>query len=333
MSSLGIVTIGRNEGERLERCLRSVVGRADLVVYVDSGSNDGSVAFAKSLGVDVVELDMTVPFTMARGRNAGYRHLFQCDPELELVQFIDGDCEVVDGWLEDAADALRAREDVGVVSGRRRERHREATIYNRMIDMEWDTPVGETRAVLGDMMVKAAALRKVDGFNPTIIAAEDDEMCIRIRQAGWRVWRLDADMTIHDANLTRFGQWWKRMVRAGHGFAEGRAMHGGPPERHFVAECRRTWFWTLGVPALTVVAIFFMWWWSLPWWVGFAVLLLYPVSAVRSYQHRRPRGDRKADAAWYGLFSMISKFPTLLGMLTYYRNRLRSKPSELIEYK
>ena len=42
MSQLGIVTIGRNEGERLRRCLSSVVGRGMPVVYVDSDSTDGS---------------------------------------------------------------------------------------------------------------------------------------------------------------------------------------------------------------------------------------------------------------------------------------------------
>jgi len=43
---VAIVAIGRNEGERLKRCLRSVVGKARTVVYVDSGSADGSAEFA-----------------------------------------------------------------------------------------------------------------------------------------------------------------------------------------------------------------------------------------------------------------------------------------------
>ncbi len=66
----GVVIIGRNEGERFERCLRSLVGRASPIVYVDSGSTDNSVGFAEShasSGVHVVRLDMSTPFTAARG--------------------------------------------------------------------------------------------------------------------------------------------------------------------------------------------------------------------------------------------------------------------------
>ena len=66
MNHLGVVAIGRNEGERLRRCLNSVVGRGHTVVYVDSGSTDGSTELARELGADVVELDLSLPFTMAQ---------------------------------------------------------------------------------------------------------------------------------------------------------------------------------------------------------------------------------------------------------------------------
>ena len=54
MSTVGIVAIGRNEGERLHRCLNSVVGRGLTLVYVDSGSTDGSIKLARNLGVEGV---------------------------------------------------------------------------------------------------------------------------------------------------------------------------------------------------------------------------------------------------------------------------------------
>ena len=47
MKDLGIVIIGRNEGDRLIRCIASV-GDEALVIYVDSGSTDESVAAARS---------------------------------------------------------------------------------------------------------------------------------------------------------------------------------------------------------------------------------------------------------------------------------------------
>src|SRR5689334_4384058 len=75
--SIGVVAIGRNEGERLRVCLESALRASPDVVYVDSGSTDGSVAMAKQLGVHVVELDLTIPFTAARARNAGFEKLVQ----------------------------------------------------------------------------------------------------------------------------------------------------------------------------------------------------------------------------------------------------------------
>ena len=73
VSKVGVVAIGRNEGERLDKCSESVIGRTTPVVYVDSGSADGSVSKARRAGSDVVELDARIPFTAARARNAGFR--------------------------------------------------------------------------------------------------------------------------------------------------------------------------------------------------------------------------------------------------------------------
>ncbi|MEO6434902.1 MAG: glycosyltransferase family A protein, partial [Tepidisphaeraceae bacterium] len=130
--SLGIIAIGRNEGERLRRCLASVVGKASTVVYVDSSSTDGSVAMAREMGATVVELDLATPFTAARARNEGFARLLSLDPACELVQFVDGDCEIVEGWLDRAIAELASDEKLAVVCGRRRERHPEASPYNKL---------------------------------------------------------------------------------------------------------------------------------------------------------------------------------------------------------
>src|SRR3954454_9220341 len=133
MSDLGVIAIGRNEGERLRRCLGSVVGRAGcVVVYVDSNSTDGSVALAREMGADIVELDMSIPFTAARARNEGLKRLLEIGPQCEFVQFVDGDCEIVAGWLERAANELANNEKAAVVCGRRRGRFPEASVYNRL---------------------------------------------------------------------------------------------------------------------------------------------------------------------------------------------------------
>ena len=218
------VVIGRNEGARLVACLGSVRGQVRRLVYVDSGSTDASVAAARAAGAHVVALDMTLPFTAARARNAGLTVLAEAPPD--YVQLIDGDCVLDPGWIAAALAAFDRHPRAVVVCGRRRERFPEASVYNRLADLEWDTPVGQARACGGDALMRFAPVMTVGGFRDDLIAGEEPELCLRLARAGGEVWRIDAEMTLHDANLLRFGQWWRRMVRAGHAFAEGAALHG-----------------------------------------------------------------------------------------------------------
>src|SRR5262249_39178288 len=150
-------------------------------------------------------------------------------PDVEYVQFIDGDCEIDPGWMDRARQELDARAEVAVVCGRRRERFPEASVYNRLADMEWNTPVGEAEACSGDSPMRAQAFRGVGGFRDDIVAGEEVELCKRLRDSGFKVLRLDAEMTRHDAAMTRFGQWWKRTVRTGYGLAACyRTTRSGP---------------------------------------------------------------------------------------------------------
>lgn len=327
MSRIGVVTIGRNEGERLRRCLASMADAQGRIVYVDSGSTDGSVEWARTVGAEVVALDLSVPFTAARARNAGFDRLLQLAPEVEYVQFADGDCEMVPGWVHRAESELDRNPKMAAVCGRRRERHPEASVYNRLCDIEWNTPVGPAKACGGDALLRVSALREVGGFNPGLIAGEEPELCVRLRERGWTVQRIDADMTLHDAAMTRFGQWWKRNVRAGHAYAEGAALHGGPPERHWVKEVRSNWFWGAVLPLIGL---------ALAWPSrGISAVLGagYAVLAWRIYRHLKGRGFPGGDAATVAFFTVLGKAPQMLGQAKYRWGRILGKRSSLIEYK
>lgn len=239
MNGVGVVVIGRNEGARLVRCLESVVGGCGCVVYVDSGSSDESVAEAKKRGVEVVELDMGQPFTAARARNEGYQRMMEVDAGIEYVQFVDGDCEMAPQWLSVCHAALAGQDDVAIVCGMLRERHPEASIYNQLFEMEFNQEPGETEWCGGIFMIRGKAFDQVGRFNGAIIAGEEPELCLRLRRVGLKIMRLDEVMGWHDAAMTRFGQWWKRMKRGGHAYAEGAAMHGGSVDRYCVRDCMR----------------------------------------------------------------------------------------------
>ena len=330
MSSIGVVTIGRNEGERLVRCLKSLkagIPESVPIVYVDSGSTDGSISVAESLGVHAINLDMSIPFTMARGRNTGFNYLIEHFPDIQYVQFIDGDCELLPGWIEQAIATLDGDEKLAAACGRRRERFPDASIYNRLADMEWDTPVGEAKACGGDALMRASAIKEVNGYNPTSICGEEPEMCIRLRQRGWKIQRIDADMTLHDAAMVKFSQWWTRSLRYGWAVAEGAAMHGAPPERYMVRENASGWLWGLILP---LIALGLAWPTS-----GLTLLLLggYPVLMWRVYKYRRSLGDLPSHARLYAFFCVLSKLTQAIGQLKYWLRRWRGKQAALIEYK
>ena len=369
--SIGVVAIGRNEGGRLRACLESARRDCAAVVYVDSGSTDGSVELAKSLGVNVVNLDLSKPFTAARARNEGYARLREIAPAIDAVQFVDGDCEIVAGWIDSARAMLASDPKIAIVCGRRRERFPRASIYNRLCDMEWNTPIGVAIACGGDALIRSLAFDQVNGYDPAIIAGEEPEMCVRLRQLGWTIHRINAEMTLHDAAMTRFGQWWKRSLRSGHAYAQGYFLHGrkessrdtaprpvpatadqqqsstsdtpsmGPGavsrERFRKREVRSIEKWATGPILLTLAGVFVL---SAvtpkACYLGALPLLLYPVLAVRialSRLRRHLAGESTGDALLYGTFVVLGKFPQWLGICRFRSAHRRGEQVALIEYK
>jgi cellulose synthase/poly-beta-1,6-N-acetylglucosamine synthase-like glycosyltransferase len=329
----GVVVIGRNEGQRLVRCLESALrAGAVSVVYVDSGSTDGSVGEAEALGCEVVELDMDRPFTAARARNAGWRRLAAT---IDRVQFVDGDCELADGWLRAANTRLDSDDGLAGVAGRLRERFPDATPFNKLCDLEWDAPAGETHALGGVSLFRRAALEQVDGFDESLIAGEEPEMCLRMREEGWRFWRLADDMGHHDADMHRLGQWWTRAVRCGHSQLEVALLHRDSDKRIWAKESRSTFLWATVPVAPTLAAVLAIglgigWPWS-P--LGLLPMGLYPLLVAKVVRSRRHLGEAWRTSLLYATAVTLAKFPQFQGQLKYWRNRLSGRRSGLIEYR
>lgn len=317
-TGIAAILIGRNEGERLIRCLSSLAGQAEPIIYIDSGSSDESVARATAMGAQVIILDRDIPFTAARARNAGLRHLLDQGRDHGLVQFVDGDCEVEPGWTQTARTALEADPGLGIVAGRRRERAPDASVYNRLCDAEWDTPIGPASAVGGDMMARIEALAAIGGYRDDMIAGEEPEMCLRLARAGWRIERLDAPMTLHDADMHRLGQWWRRARRAGHAFAEGNWLHGAAPEAFWRREVRRALLWAALLPGVILILALMVGPWAL------ILLLIYPLQIARLSR----------QSGWVrAAFLTLSKFPEAQGIIEFHLRRLAGRKAGLIEYK
>jgi GT2 family glycosyltransferase len=323
----GVVVIGRNEGERLVRCLDSIAPSGLPIVYVDSGSTDGSQKTARDRAVSVIDLDTRIPFTAARARNAGFRALLGAHPSVQFVQFVDGDCEMIPGWIERGIEAISREDKLAVVCGRLRERYPDASVYNRLCDIEWDGPVGLIDACGGIAMMRVGAFDAAGGFNPKLIAGEEPELCLRLRREGWKIERIVSDMTLHDAAMTRFSQWWKRAMRAGHAQAEGAAMHGSSIERYCVRSVQRSWFYGAIVPLIVLGALIPTHGWSL------LLLAIYPLLAMRIAMRSKERGLSLAHRLLYAAACVIGKFPEMIGQLGFLRSRISGRQSVLIEYK
>jgi GT2 family glycosyltransferase len=294
-SRVGFVVIGRNEGARLSACLESVLRETTCVVYVDSGSSDGSPSVARRLGVRTIELDDGIPFTAARARNAGAGWLCKQLPQLRYIHFIDGDCELQPGWLPKALATMQAERHLAAVCGRRRERYPDRSAYNRLCDEEWNTRVGVVDTCGGDALLRVEPFLKVGGFTAALIAGEEPDLCHRIRRQGWIIRRIDAEMTVHDAAITRFSQWWQRNRRSGYATAEALVLRGREARgllRHVVSNI----FWAMPL--------------SWPLW---------PIFWCRIFLRR---GALEAS------FFLLGKMPHLQGQFDYWRSRRR-----LIEYK
>lgn len=299
------VVIGRNEGARLVRCLASLEGQAAPVVYVDSGSTDGSVDAARAAAAKVVELDMSAPFTAARGRNAGLAALGDDAPP--YVQTVDGDCEMVGGWIATACAFLDSHPDVAAVAGRLRERAPDASLWNALADGEWAAPAGAAEAVGGIALFRRAALDEVGGYRGDLAAGEEPEMCLRLRRAGWRIWRLEDDMALHDIAMTRFSQWWRRTRRGGMAYAAGAALHGAGPERYRRGEVRRALIWGAGIPLVALIGAVLI----SPLFL--LVLLAWPLQVLRM----RARGESWRRA----VFLTLGKLAEAQGIIGYWWRR------------
>jgi GT2 family glycosyltransferase len=325
----GCVIIGRNEATRLPGALGSVTAAGLPMVYVDSGSHDDSVAIARAVPVQIVELDPARPFTAARARNEGFDALLGARPDLDAVMFLDGDCQLDPSFVASATAAMAADAACAIIVGHLTEANPDTSIYARMCSVEWAAHSGKItdfNSFGGIMLVRTSDFRRVGGFNPTMIAGEDPEFAVRLSLAGRDVVRIDAPMATHRADIVRFGQWWQRAVRGGHALAHRYRLHGTSR----LQDCRRQYWstilWGAALPVTSLVLV--------PFTRGLSLLLLagYALLSARMTAHYRRGGAHPLLALRLAGFGILAKFANFVGVLRFARHS-RLRRTELVEYK
>ena len=324
--ALSVVVIGRNEGARLERCLESVRS-ADYprqymeLIYVDSGSTDGSCALAERLGARVVQIEADRPCAAA-ARNAGSRAA-----RFELVHFLDGDTLVETDWLRTAVRVMRET-GAACVYGHRAEIDPRKSLYMRVASLEWYVPPGPAALCGGDALFRRDALEAVGGFNESLIAGEEPELSCRLRCRGFSIWRSDEPMTQHDLDITRFRQYWRRAVRSGWAYAVVGVTCRAGTERVWrgrnLANVLEVSAWV----GLVVAAVFLSEWRFL-----LALAGLVATRVIWIGRGVRPRVAGWRDALLYGIHCQFARLPILVGQIRGLWYLLRQRPAKLIEYK
>jgi len=327
MSQIGAVVIGRNEGKRLITCIESLMKFAKYIIYVDSGSTDDSIEAVKKIGIRVVSLDMSIPFTAARARNEGASYLLSKHLELKYLQFIDGDCELQANWMVSAGQFLDENDNYAIACGRRRERFPDKSVYNQLCDIEWNTPVGDALACGGDALIRVKAYKEVNGYRNDLIAGEEPEMCFRLRRYGWKIRRIDVEMTLHDAAITKLSQWWNRAKRSGYAYVHSYYLHGNSAEHFKFKEVRSIIIWALLIPMAIVVLTFS----SL---FSLVFILLYPAQIIKNtLKLTRLKSMSISLLLLFTTSNILAKFPQFTGIMMFVFNQIKGKEGRLIEYK
>lgn len=326
IEQVGIVIIGRNEGKRLPLCFESLRDINCVKVYVDSGSIDNSVEIAKLNSVAVVKLDLSKPFSASRARNEGFSCLVNINSNIKFVQFIDGDCEMREGWISTGYEFLSSQFCYAVVSGRLRERNPGESIYNLLCDIEWNTAIGDSASCGGIAMIRVEAFNAVNGYREGLLAGEEPEMCFRLRENGWKIHKLIVEMALHDAAMTKFTQWWGRAKRSGYAYANGCYLHGDSVERFNVKQTISVVAWALFLPLLIVLlAVYDV--------RFFGLIGLYPLQVMRLSIKGKPALNTWWKSISYASSNVIGKFPQAMGMLSFVFNQMFNQRAKLIEYK
>jgi GT2 family glycosyltransferase len=331
---IAVVVIGRNEGDRLKRCLRSILSDVPTV-YVDSGSTDGSVDFARSIGAHVVELDLTSGFTAARARNAGWRVLPDLGLDAAFIQFVDGDCELNAKWLAVAATALKEEPGLAAVFGRRRERFPDRSIYNRMCDDEWNVRSGLVSSCGGDVLFRRSALEQAGGYSDDLIAGEEPDLCLRLSRFGWQIRCVGAEMTLHDAAMTKFRQWWLRARRSGFAYMTHVLRHKDQAFPAWSRQVKSIFIWGGVLPAIALVsaASGLILQSILPVMLFLLIVGLYFVQIARIAVKKHSSGESWSFAFSYATLIIGGKFAEFGGLFRSMLDHVGKRRSAIIEYK
>jgi glycosyltransferase involved in cell wall biosynthesis len=211
---VSVVIIGKDEEQNLGACIRSVrameypAERLEII-YVDTGSSDRSVEIAR--GMQVIAVEEKSPFpSPGLARNRGMR-----EARHDIIHFIDGDMTIARDYLKEAVRLLDTG-DIVCVIGDVRERNSEKSFLARVLNYPWSSrEAGFVDAPGGGGTFKKVALQTVGGYNPLILKGQETELGYRIHERGYKIYKIEHLMAVHNYGIARLYDLLSRSYRMG----------------------------------------------------------------------------------------------------------------------
>lgn len=208
-----IVVKTLNEERNIERTLNSIAVAAeglDLeIIVADSLSTDRTAALAWQLGATVVQLKSAADRSCGVGAQLGF-----VEAAGEYIMILDGDMELVPGFLQRSLSLLMSRPDLAGVGGQLQEMNTQNRVFiNRLERNSSLRAVGPVDRLDGGGLYRAAAIHDVGYFTHRgLHSCEELELGCRLSAAGWRLWRIEAPSVRHlGHSLPRYSLLWRRV--------------------------------------------------------------------------------------------------------------------------
>ncbi|MDB5744875.1 MAG: glycosyl transferase, family 2 [Polaromonas sp.] len=180
--------------ETIESALRAVAGVGGEVVLADSCSSDRTVELAQQYPIRIVQFRHAQERCCGAGPQLGYQH-----SQGEFVYILDGDMQMVEGFLEKALDFMAEHPDVAGVGGRVVENNHESLEYLARAERIalHQLPGNVDRLDGGGLYRRSAVVAAGYLSDRNLHSYEEFDLAVRLRSLGWRLWRLPADAANH----------------------------------------------------------------------------------------------------------------------------------------
>jgi glycosyltransferase involved in cell wall biosynthesis len=179
---LTIVIPAFNEQDNIVRCVTSVrqhvpSGLSAQVVVVDNNSTDATAALARRAGATVVQ---SAALTIGGVRNDGVEAATG-----DLLMFLDADCVLTAQWhgrISEALETFQARNGSALGSHPIPPTGEDVFLWRH-----WFVPLfqqdGTSHIGSGHLICRRADFIKIGGFDATLVASEDVDLCHRLQKA------------------------------------------------------------------------------------------------------------------------------------------------------